>query len=71
MVKGAAARSPAAGQIAAINPYRKALSVKGEEKIRFDTFSETTGTYLASLLCLCHIKANCGIASRERIQGEI
>ena len=48
MVKGAAARFPAIGQVAAIRPYRKALSVKGEEKIRFDTFSETTGTYLAS-----------------------
>lgn len=48
IVKAAAGRFPANGQVAAIRPYRKALSVKGEEKIRFDTFSETTGAYLAS-----------------------
>jgi len=48
MVKGAAARFPANGQPDTIRPYRKTLAVRGEEKIRFDTFSETTGSYLAS-----------------------
>jgi hypothetical protein len=46
MVKGAATRFPASGQLANIRPYRKNLAVKGEEKIRFDTFSQQT--YLAS-----------------------
>jgi ribonuclease HI len=56
MVKGAAGRFPAAGQIAAIRPYRKALSVKGEEKIRFDTFCETTGEYRASFYAFATVE---------------
>ena len=48
MVKGAAGRFPAEGQTDAIRPYRKTLAVKGEEKIRFDTFSEETGLFIAS-----------------------
>jgi ribonuclease HI len=38
MVKGAAIKFPASGQIASIRPYRKNVMHKGENKIRFDTF---------------------------------
>lgn len=48
MVKGAAVRFPAKGQSSVIRPYRKTRAAKGEEKIRFDTFSEATGTFVES-----------------------
>jgi ribonuclease HI len=38
MVKGAAIKFPASGQVASIRPYRKNVMHKGENKIRFDTF---------------------------------
>jgi hypothetical protein len=43
LVRGTATRFPAAGQTAIIRPYRKTLMAKGEEKIRFDVFSEQAG----------------------------
>jgi ribonuclease HI len=48
MIKGAARRFTAQGQSAVIRPYRKNRAAKGEEKIRFDTFSEATGSFLDS-----------------------
>ncbi|HZR31137.1 MAG TPA: RNase H family protein [Terriglobales bacterium] len=48
MVKGAAARYKAEGQLAVIRPYRKTPMARGEEKIRFNTFSENTQTYMES-----------------------
>lgn len=48
MVKGPARRFPAHGQAIVIRPYRKSRAAKGEEKIRFDTFSEEIGTFLES-----------------------
>jgi len=48
MVKGAATRFPAAGQVIVIRPYRKNHISREEEKIRFDTYSEETGTFLES-----------------------
>lgn len=48
LVKGAASRFPAQGQIAVIRPYRKNLMGKGEEKVRFDVFSEVTSSYTES-----------------------
>lgn len=48
MVQGAATRFPAKGQSAVIRPYRKNLLGHGEEKIRFDIFSEATQTYVES-----------------------
>ncbi len=47
MIKGAATRFPAKGQIALIRPYRKKLMPTGEEKIRFDTLSEGGQVYVA------------------------
>jgi hypothetical protein len=38
MVKGAAIKFPASGQVVFIRPYRKNVMHKGENKIRFDTF---------------------------------
>lgn len=38
MVKGAAIKFFAAGQVASVRPYRKNVLRKGENKIRFDTF---------------------------------
>lgn len=40
MIKGAATKFPATGQIALIRPYRKNVMHRGENKIRFDTFDE-------------------------------
>lgn len=48
MVKGAAMRFPARGKSTVIRPYRKNLMGRGEEKIRFDVFSEDTQTYVDS-----------------------
>jgi ribonuclease HI len=48
MVSGAAGRFPAKGQSIVIRPYRKNRMTKGEDKIRFDTFSEATETFLES-----------------------
>jgi ribonuclease HI len=48
MVKGVATRFPARGQSAVIRPYRKNLMAKGENKIRFDVFSEERQSYTAS-----------------------
>ena len=48
MIKGAAKRYPATGQIALIRPYRKNLMRRGEEKIRFDSISTDGKAYVAS-----------------------
>ena len=48
MVKGAAKRFPARGQVALIRPYRKKIMRTGEEKVRFDTLSDDGQTYVAS-----------------------
>jgi hypothetical protein len=48
MVAGPATRFPAKGQSAVIRPYRKNLLGGGEEKVRFDIFSEGTQTYVES-----------------------
>jgi len=48
MVGGAAGRFPANGQTAVIRPYRKNILAKGEEKVRFDIFSEDTQGYVES-----------------------
>ena len=47
MLNGAAVPFPAQGQIASIRVYRKSVMprMKGENKIRFDEFSETTQKY--------------------------
>ena len=47
MVKGAAKRYPANGQIALIHPYRKKIMRSGEEKIRFDSLSIDGQSYVA------------------------
>ena len=39
---------PRHGQISVIRPYRKAVMKNGENKVRFDVFSEETGAYTAS-----------------------
>lgn len=48
MVGGTASRFPADGQTAVIRPYRKNILAKGEEKVRFDVFSEDTQAYVES-----------------------
>jgi len=48
MIGGAASRFPANGQSAVIRPYRKNILAKGEEKVRFDVFSEETQSYVES-----------------------
>jgi ribonuclease HI len=48
MVDGVAMRFPARGQSAAIRPYRKNLMGSGEEKVRFDVFSEEIQAYVES-----------------------
>jgi hypothetical protein len=48
MVLGAATRFPARGQSTVIRPYRKNLLGDGEEKVRFDIFSEGSQTYVES-----------------------
>jgi ribonuclease HI len=62
MVKGAAIRFPASGQVASIRPYRKNVMRKGENKIRFDTF-DTQG-YLKS----CYAFSQPEIAAQLRRQ---
>lgn len=52
LVKGAATRFPANGQLAVIRPYRKTLLGKSENKVRFDVFSEDSGTYAQSCYAL-------------------
>jgi len=59
MVAGAATRFVAHGQVSVIRPYRKTLMNKGENKVRFDVFSEETGTYTAS----CYAFASPGLAA--------
>ena len=48
LVKGSATRFPAQGQIMVIRPYRKNLMGRGEEKVRFDVFSEAASSYTES-----------------------
>ena len=48
MVGGAATRFAAKGQPAVIRPYRKNILAKGEEKVRFDIFSEDSQSYVES-----------------------
>jgi ribonuclease HI len=48
MVKGAATRFEAKGQIAAIRVYRKTVMKGGENKVRFDLLSQDFIAYIAS-----------------------
>jgi ribonuclease HI len=48
LVKGTATRFPANGQLAVIRPYKKTVLGKSENKVRFDVFSEDSGTYTQS-----------------------
>ncbi len=48
LVKGTATRFPANGQLEVIRPYKKTLAGKSENKVRFDVFSEDSGTYTQS-----------------------
>jgi ribonuclease HI len=48
MVKGAAKRFPASGQVTLIRPYRKKIMSTREEKVRFDVLSDDGQTYVAS-----------------------
>jgi ribonuclease HI len=48
MVSGAATRFAAHGQMAIIRPYRKSVMRQGDDKVRFDVFSEEKGTYTES-----------------------
>ena len=48
LVKGSATRFPAIGQLAVIRPYKKSLAGKSENRVRFDVFSEDSGTYTQS-----------------------
>lgn len=48
MVKGSATRFPARGQSVIVRPYRKHVMAGGENKIRFDIFSEDTTTFVES-----------------------
>jgi ribonuclease HI len=48
IVKGSATRYPARGQKAVIRIYRKQMMGRGEEKIRFDLFSEEKQVFVAS-----------------------
>jgi hypothetical protein len=59
MVQGSATRFPAKGQSAVIRPYRKNLLGAGEEKIRFDIFSENTVSYVES----CYAFATTALAA--------
>jgi ribonuclease HI len=59
LVKGTATRFPASGKTAIIRPYRKSLMRKGENKVRFDVFSEQAGTFIES----CYAFASPTIAS--------
>jgi hypothetical protein len=59
MVAGAATRFPARGQSAVIRPYRINILRKGEEKVRFDIFSEETQPYIES----CYAFASTDLAA--------
>ena len=59
MVEGTATRFPAKGQSAVIRPYRKNLLGGGEEKVRFDIFSEGTQIYVES----CYAFASTALAA--------
>jgi ribonuclease HI len=59
MVGGAASRFEAKGQTAVIRPYRKNILAKGEEKVRFDIFSEATQSFVES----CYAFASTALAS--------
>lgn len=48
MIKGAAKRFPAIGQSVVIRIYGKKVMAKGENKVRFDLFSEAAQTYVES-----------------------
>lgn len=48
MVKGPATRFAAQGQAAMIRPYRQRVMHTGENKVRFDVFSEKAGRYTES-----------------------
>lgn len=48
MIKGAAKRFPAAGQSLVIRIYGKKVMAKGENKVRFDLFSESDQSYVES-----------------------
>ncbi len=56
MVKSAAQRFPASGQIALIRPYGKKIMRAGEEKLRFDTLSDDGQTYVACFYAFSTIK---------------
>jgi hypothetical protein len=64
MVKGAAVRFPARGQLMVIRPYRKNVMHKGENKIRFDTIAEDSQSYVQS----CYAFAPPTIAAELRRQ---
>jgi len=59
MVEGVATRFPAKGQSAVIRPYRKNLLGGGEEKVRFDIFSENSQSYVES----CYAFASTDLAA--------
>ena len=59
VVEGVATRFPAKGQSAVIRPYRKNLLGSGEEKVRFDIFSEGMQTYVES----CYASASTALAA--------
>jgi hypothetical protein len=54
-----ATRFPAKGQSAVIRPYRKNLLGGGEEKVRFDIFSENSQSYVES----CYAFASTDLAA--------
>ena len=59
MIQGVATRFPAHGRQAVIRPYRKNILGAGEEKVRFDIFSEDSQTYVAS----CYAFASTSLAA--------
>lgn len=56
MVKGAAKRFPASGQVVPIRPYRKTIMRTGEEKLRFDTLSEDALAYVGCFYAFATIE---------------
>jgi len=61
MVKGAATRYDAAGQVAMVRPYRKKKMKNGQWKIRFDVISEDGQGYAES----CYAYASPGLTLAE------
>lgn len=59
LVKGAATRFPAKGQLAVIRPYRKNLLGHREEKVRFDIFCGESQTCVES----CYAFASTNLAA--------